>query len=79
MRRSAEDGSTALYRVHLRDGDGKAKGPCLSYWCLVPGVCMRELEKMGTRSIVLTSGTLSPLESFAHELARAALRSARVP
>jgi hypothetical protein len=37
---------------------------------MVPGVCMRALESFGVRSIVLTSGTLSPLESFAHELVR---------
>ena len=37
---------------------------------MVPGVCMRELHTEGVRSIVLTSGTLSPMESFAHELVR---------
>jgi Rad3-related DNA helicase len=75
-RRSSADGSIDSYRVHLRDGDGKVKGPCLSFWCMVPGVCLRELEATGVRSIVLTSGTLSPMESFAHELASACLRCA---
>lgn len=37
---------------------------------MVPGVCMRELQADGIKCIVLTSGTLSPLESFAHELVR---------
>ena len=66
------DGHTASYRLHLRNADGRGatSGPCLGYWCLVPGICMRELQAMGVRSIVLTSGTLSPMESFAHELAR---------
>ncbi len=66
------DGHTASYRLHLRNADGKGanSGPTLGYWCMVPGICMRELQAMGVRSIVLTSGTLSPLESFAHELAR---------
>ncbi len=31
---------------------------------------MRELQAEGVKSIVLTSGTLSPMESFAHELVR---------
>ena len=68
--RSLESKSTATYRVHLRNGEGRAGGPCLSFWCMVPGVCMRDLQTMGVRSIVLTSGTLSPMESFAHELVR---------
>ncbi|KAF9161783.1 Fanconi anemia group J protein [Actinomortierella ambigua] len=39
----------------------------LSFWCLSPGVVFRELG-WSTRSVVLTSGTLSPMESFASEL-----------
>ena len=40
----------------------------LSYWCFAPGLSMRQLQSMQVHSIVLTSGTLSPLDSFAHEL-----------
>lgn len=69
--RSLEDGTTASYRVHLHEDASKKAGPCLSYWCMVPGTCMQELQRTGVRSIVLTSGTLSPMESFAHELVRA--------
>ena len=39
---------------------------CLKFWCLNPGVCFQEL--LACRSIILTSGTLSPLVSFASEL-----------
>merc|ERR1740139_440029 len=40
----------------------------MSYWCFAPGISMQELEKLGTRSILVTSGTLSPMPSFAMEL-----------
>lgn len=29
---------------------------------------MQEFSKIGVGSVILTSGTLSPLDSFAHEL-----------
>jgi hypothetical protein len=39
----------------------------LNLWCLNPAVCFDELKGL-CRSIVLTSGTLSPLVTFASEL-----------
>jgi Fanconi anemia group J protein len=39
----------------------------LHFWCLNPAVCFDELKE-ACRSIVLTSGTLSPLDTFASEL-----------
>lgn len=69
-RRSEADKTLDAYRVHIQPGDKRTGGPCLSYWCMVPGVTMRELQAEGVKSIVLTSGTLSPMESFAHELVR---------
>jgi len=39
----------------------------LNLWCLNPAVCFDELKGQ-CRSIVLTSGTLSPLVTFASEL-----------
>ncbi|KAG0608502.1 hypothetical protein M758_8G111000 [Ceratodon purpureus] len=66
------------YKVHIheqsgKDGDkgggrGAKKGRMLSYWCFNPGLAMEEFSKLGVRSIILTSGTLAPLESFAIEL-----------
>ena len=38
-----------------------------SFWCLNPAVCFDDLKE-DTRSIVLTSGTLSPMATFASEL-----------
>lgn len=43
-------------------------GRILSYWCFNPGVAMQDLTYVGVRCMLLTSGTLSPMESFAHEL-----------
>ena len=40
----------------------------LNYWCFHAGVSMKEIMKQGTRSLILTSGTLSPIESFTSEL-----------
>ncbi|KAH8937953.1 hypothetical protein BDL97_16G056800 [Sphagnum fallax] len=66
------------YKVHVhepgsRDGDrGARKGGkaarVLSWWCFNPGIAMEEFAKLGVRSVILTSGTLSPLDSFAFEL-----------
>ena len=39
----------------------------LNFWCLNPAVVFEELKEQ-TRSIVLTSGTLSPMLSFSSEL-----------
>lgn len=47
---------------------GAKKGRMLSWWCFNPGLAMEEFSKMGVRSVILTSGTLAPLESFAIEL-----------
>ncbi|CAF0756572.1 unnamed protein product [Rotaria sp. Silwood1] len=41
----------------------------LHYWCLSPGFAMRQLCMQNTRSILLTSGTLSPIDSFKTQLA----------
>ncbi|XP_067866827.1 Fanconi anemia group J protein isoform X3 [Heterodontus francisci] len=38
----------------------------LNFWCLNPAVAFSDLS--GVRTIVLTSGTLSPMESFSSEL-----------
>nr|XP_039264154.1 regulator of telomere elongation helicase 1-like [Styela clava] len=40
----------------------------LSYWCFSPGYAMRDLLACGVKNLILTSGTLSPIESFTCEL-----------
>ncbi|XP_069727600.1 regulator of telomere elongation helicase 1 isoform X2 [Phaenicophaeus curvirostris] len=46
----------------------KNQGKTLSYWCFSPGYSMHELVRQGVRTIILTSGTLSPLSSFTMEM-----------
>ncbi|KAJ7333753.1 Regulator of telomere elongation helicase 1 [Desmophyllum pertusum] len=40
------------------------QGRTLSYWCFSPGHAMKDLMSYGVRSVVLTSGTLSPINSL---------------
>ena len=37
-------------------------------WCFSPGVAVTELTRLKVRSIIMTSGTLSPLDAFARQL-----------
>ena len=46
----------------------KSAGRSVSFWCFSSGVAMKSLIAQGCRSVILTSGTLSPLDSFAAEL-----------
>ncbi|GIL94350.1 hypothetical protein Vretimale_579 [Volvox reticuliferus] len=56
--------------VHLQRswGADKLPAPTLSYWCFIPGMAFRRLAALRLRSFLLTSGTLSPMDSFAAEL-----------
>ncbi|KAI3995365.1 hypothetical protein MKX01_015105 [Papaver californicum] len=64
------------YRVHVQEVvanasesfKAKKTSRTLSWWCFNPGITMVEFSKLGVGSIILTSGTLSPLDSFAQEL-----------
>ncbi|EGD73796.1 hypothetical protein PTSG_05489 [Salpingoeca rosetta] len=40
----------------------------ISFWCFTSSFAMKSLIQDGVRSVVLTSGTLSPLDTFAAEL-----------
>lgn len=71
------DGGTShagYYRFHVQEVEASAtaafKGKAsrtLSWWCFNPGLAMDWFSQMGVGSIILTSGTLSPMDSFAHE------------
>ncbi|XP_077212407.1 regulator of telomere elongation helicase 1 homolog isoform X2 [Tasmannia lanceolata] len=70
-----DKGHAKFYRVHVQESQEKFndafKGKVsrmLSWWCFSPGIAMREFLRLGVCSIILTSGTLSPLDSFALEL-----------
>jgi regulator of telomere elongation helicase 1 len=49
-------------------GHGNIQGRTLSYWCFAPALAMNELAALKVRSILVTSGTLSPLPSYSLEL-----------
>ncbi|XP_031289267.2 regulator of telomere elongation helicase 1 isoform X1 [Camelus dromedarius] len=77
-------GASQSYKVHIHPDVGhrrvaqrsdawnitaaRKQGKVLSYWCFSPGHSMRELVRQGVRSLVLTSGTLAPVSSFALEM-----------
>ncbi|XP_059913419.1 regulator of telomere elongation helicase 1 [Gadus macrocephalus] len=76
--------NTAQFKVHIHKDNSfnkkpqkvdvwassstKKQGNILSYWCFSPGFSMQDLKRQGVRSIILTSGTLSPLQSFTAEM-----------
>ncbi|KAI9246356.1 hypothetical protein BY458DRAFT_536907 [Sporodiniella umbellata] len=60
--------------LRAKKGKGKTKSKVdstwlykLGFWCLNPGVIFQDMCKK-TKSVILTSGTLSPMASFATEL-----------
>jgi Rad3-related DNA helicase len=42
----------------------KKRYKTLSFWCFNPGLGFRKITKLQPRTIILTSGTLSPMDSF---------------
>eukprot|EP00117_Sycon_ciliatum_P014492 scpid19663/ scgid14733/ Regulator of telomere elongation helicase 1 len=71
-----------FYKVHIANdkkapkaktglwssGNASRQGRVLSYWCFSPGRAMCEMVRHGIHSLIMTSGTLSPLESFSSEM-----------
>ncbi|KAL1199370.1 Regulator of telomere elongation helicase 1 [Cardamine amara subsp. amara] len=64
-----------VYRVHVQELEQNStdviKGKVsrtLSWWCFNPGITMQDIANKGVGSIILTSGTLSPMDSLAQEL-----------
>jgi regulator of telomere elongation helicase 1 len=55
-------------KVQQNTNGGFSDGRTISYWCFAPSLAMRELAFLKVRSILITSGTLSPLPSFSMEL-----------
>ncbi|KAF8759327.1 hypothetical protein HU200_010368 [Digitaria exilis] len=66
--RNSCDYQLALQRVAKKEGKDDISSKCtMSLWCLNPAVVFREIADR-TLSVILTSGTLSPMGSFASEL-----------
>lgn len=40
----------------------------INFWAFSPGIAIEELKQLGVRSIIMTSGTLSPMASFKDDL-----------
>ncbi|TPX69324.1 hypothetical protein SpCBS45565_g02527 [Spizellomyces sp. 'palustris'] len=55
------------YKVYIQEDARARTGRKLSLWCFHSGIAMKDLEH-DCRSIILASGTLSPLASFATEM-----------
>ena len=49
-------------------GGGNIKKRVLNFWAFSPGIAMEDLKKLGVRTIILTSGTLSPMASFKEDM-----------
>ncbi|KAG2187398.1 hypothetical protein INT44_005086 [Umbelopsis vinacea] len=61
---------TKFYKVHIQNIKTAAgvSERQLNYWCFSPGLAMTDLVNLKVRCVILASGTLAPLSSFASEL-----------
>jgi hypothetical protein len=73
-KKGAGGGSNSFFRTgnnhqnknnYKNNNGGGGGGRTLAFWCFSPSVAMSQLVRLGVRSIILTSGTLSPMDSFA--------------
>jgi regulator of telomere elongation helicase 1 len=63
------EGVVYAYKVHVAEDSANSESRKVGFWCFVPGVHLnRFVQTSGVRSILLASGTLSPMDSFASEL-----------
>lgn len=61
---------TKFYKVYIQNiktAEGSSERQ-LNYWCFSPGLAMTDLVNLKVRCVILASGTLAPLSSFASEL-----------
>ncbi|VDM11006.1 unnamed protein product [Wuchereria bancrofti] len=60
-----DDSSAKYFQLYITKHDSVIT---LNYWCFSPSVAMWYLHSGGVRSVIVTSGTLSPLDSFINNL-----------
>ena len=68
---NAQDKMKLYYRFHVSKTDckfGGGKDTQFNLWCFHPGFSLASLVKCNIRTLVLTSGTLKPMDSFQAEL-----------
>ena len=64
-----KDGANGIWVKDVNgSGGGNTKKRILNFWAFSPGIAMEELKKLGVRTIILTSGTLSPMASFKEDM-----------
>ncbi|KAK6760178.1 hypothetical protein RB195_021609 [Necator americanus] len=57
-----------LYMVKEEGTSTKPATTILKFWCFTSAIAMRSLKMNGVRTIIVTSGTLSPLENFTRNI-----------
>jgi len=67
IRKDLHSGNTST-KVGIHTSNSSNSSRVLSYWCFAPALAMNELMDLKVRSIIVTSGTLSPLSSYSLEL-----------
>ncbi|CAJ0586951.1 unnamed protein product, partial [Mesorhabditis spiculigera] len=55
--------------IEKRNSSEQPEEYSLNWACFDSAIAMQRLKRMGARTIILTSGTLAPLETFAQEMA----------
>lgn len=66
---SVAGGNEKGFRTVVQQSTSKPNaGRTISYWCFNPAISMKSITHLNLRSLLLTSGTLSPMDSFAAEL-----------
>lgn len=62
-------GTEECFRTVIQESKSNPNaGRTISYWCFKPAIAMKTLRTLNLRCLLLTSGTLSPMDSFAAEL-----------
>lgn len=67
----AEEKMKSFYRFHVSQVEskfGKGKDTQFNLWCFHPGFSLNSLVRCNIRTLILTSGTLKPMNSFQNEL-----------
>ena len=67
----AEEKMKSFYRFHVNQIEskfGKGKDTQFNLWCFHPGFSLNSLVRCNIRTLILTSGTLKPMNSFQNEL-----------
>lgn len=60
-----QDDRRGKYRVAT---ESNVKGWIMNLYCLSPSVAIKQLKNLGVKCVIITSGTLSPLDSFESEM-----------